>query len=136
MAKRQLNDIEKQQVIAAQRETDGSLRCYISGDVINPQRDDYEFDHIEPYSQGGETTLANIRVVLKSYNRRKSDQSLEDVRDNLRLERLFTEKRNSIKLQDILDLRGITASFHSRNDVRPLYRDNRRKRGERLCAIR
>jgi CRISPR/Cas system Type II protein with McrA/HNH and RuvC-like nuclease domain len=102
MRKRKLNDAEKQQVIEAQRESDGSLRCFISGEVINLQTDDIEFDHLEPYSKGGDTSVSNIRVVLKTYNRRKSDQSLYEVRDNLRLERLFIEKKNSIKLQDIL----------------------------------
>lgn len=107
MRKRQLTDVEKQQVIEAQRESDGSLRCFISGEVINLQTDDIEFDHIEPYSKGGDTSVSNIRIVLKTYNRRKSDQSLYEVRDNLRLERLFIEKKNSIKLQDILGLKGI-----------------------------
>ncbi|MCL4272504.1 MAG: hypothetical protein KJZ77_01425 [Anaerolineales bacterium] len=107
MSKRQISDTEKQQVIELQRESDGSLRCFISGEVINLQTDEYEFDHIQPYSQGGDTNTANIRVVLRTYNRRKSDQSLYEVRDNLRLERLFIEKKNSIKLQDLLELKSI-----------------------------
>ena len=107
MRKRQLTDTEKSQVIESQRESDGSLRCFISGEVIQISTDDVEFDHIEPYSKGGETNLSNVRAVLKRYNRRKSDQSLYEVRDNLRLERLFIEKKNSIKLQDILGLKGV-----------------------------
>lgn len=107
MAKRQLNDDEKKQVIALQRESDGSLRCFISGEIIDPLSDEVEFDHIEPYSNGGVTTLTNIRAVLKRHNRRKSDQSLYEVRDNLRLERLFIDKRNAIKLQDVQDVKGI-----------------------------
>jgi len=35
MAKRQINEDQKQQVIEMQRERDGSLRCFISGEVIN-----------------------------------------------------------------------------------------------------
>jgi len=107
MAKRQISDTEKAQVIEAQRESDGSLRCFISGEVINLSTDEIEFDHVEPFSKGGDTSISNIRAVLKIYNRRKSDQSLYEVRDNLRLERLFTEKKNSIKLQDILGLKNI-----------------------------
>jgi hypothetical protein len=107
MAKRQLSDADKQRVIEMQREADGSLRCFISGEVINLNSDDYEFDHIQAHSKEGETSVTNIRVVLKKYNRRKSDQSLYEVRDNLRLERLFVEKKNSIKLQDVLTLKGI-----------------------------
>ena len=110
MAKRQINEDEKQQVIGMQRERDGSLRCFISGEVINLETDEIEFDHVEPYSKQGETSVSNIRVVLKTYNRRKSDQSLYEFRDNLRLERLFIEKKNSIKLQDILGLKSIERS--------------------------
>lgn len=106
MPKRQISEEDKKKVIESQRESDGSLRCFISGEVINLQADEYEFDHIQPYSQGGDTSISNIRVVLKTYNRRKSDQSLYEVRDNLRLERLFIEKKNSIKLQDILELKS------------------------------
>ena len=107
MSKRQLSENEKQQVIIKQRELDGSLRCFISGEVINLAADEYEFDHIEPYAVGGDTSLTNIKVVLKNYNRRKSDQSLYEIRDNLRLERLFIEKRNAIKLQDVQILKSI-----------------------------
>jgi CRISPR/Cas system Type II protein with McrA/HNH and RuvC-like nuclease domain len=114
MAKRQINEEEKQQVVEMQRESDGSLRCFISGEIINLETDEIEYDHVEPYSKNGETSVSNIRVVLKTYNRRKSDQSLYEVRDNLRLERLFIEKKNSIKLQDILGLKGIErSSIHS-----------------------
>ena len=66
-----------------------------------------KYDHIQPYSKDGETSTANIRIVLKRYNRRKSDQSLYEVRDNLRLERLFESKKNNIKLQDILELKEV-----------------------------
>jgi hypothetical protein len=107
MAKRQINDDDKKEVVKLQRESDGSLRCFISGEVINLDLDEVEYDHIQPFSKEGETSISNIRVVLKTYNRRKSDQSLYEVRDNLRLERLFTEKKNSIKLQDILGLKGV-----------------------------
>jgi hypothetical protein len=105
--KRHLLEAEKQAVRAQQIGGDGSLRCFISGDIIN-DGDDIEYDHIRPYSKEGETSTANIRIVLKSHNRRKSDQSLYDVRDNIRLERLFEAKKNNIRLQDILDLKDIT----------------------------
>lgn len=104
--KRQLTDTEKQTVKQQQVLTDGSLRCFISGDIISDQ-DEIQYDHIHPYSKDGETSTANIRIVLAKHNRRKSDQSLYDVRDNLRLERLFESKKNNIKLQDILGLKEI-----------------------------
>jgi hypothetical protein len=86
--KRQLSEAEKSIVRQQQQSSDGSLRCFISGEIISEQ-DDIKYDRILPYSKDGETDIPNIRVVLKKYNRRKSDQSLYDVRDNLKIERLF-----------------------------------------------
>lgn len=118
--KRQLSDAEKQAVRAQQIGVDGSLRCFISGDIIDPS-DDVEYDHIHPFGKDGETSTANIRIVLKVYNRRKSDQSLYDMRDNLRLERLFEAKKNNIRLQDIFKLKDIekcnTHAHSSPNDI-------------------
>lgn len=104
--RRQITDQEKPIVRQQQLEQDGSLRCFISGEIISPD-DEIEYDHIQPYSKDGDTSIANIRIVLKHYNRRKSNQSLYDVRDNLRLERLFESKKNHIKLQDILELKDV-----------------------------
>lgn len=110
--KRQISDAEKEQVKQQQRESDGSLRCFISGEVIGKD-DVVEYDHLLPFSKQGESDVENIRIVLKDYNRRKSDQSLYDVRDNLKLERLFNDKKNNIKLQDIFQLKEIIKkSFH------------------------
>lgn len=104
--KRQLTDTEKSTVRHQQTEPDGSLRCFISGEIISDS-DDIEYDHVHPFSKDGDTSTANIQIVLKLYNRRKSDQSLYEVRDNLRLERLFESKKNHIKLQDILELKDV-----------------------------
>lgn len=104
--KRLLTETEKREVRDQQLEADGSLRCFISGEIIGPD-DEIEYDHIQPFSQDGETSVSNIRIALKEHNRRKSDQSLYDVRDNLRLERLFTDKKNDIRLQDIFELKDI-----------------------------
>ena len=104
--KRQISDADKQAVRKQQLGSDGSLRCFISGEVVGPD-DDIEYDHIQPFSKEGETSVANIRIVLKKYNRRKSDQSLYDVRDNIRLERLFEAKKNNIRLQDIFELKDV-----------------------------
>ena len=73
--KRQISDSDKQAVRKQQLGNDGSLLCFISGEVIGPE-DEIEYDHIQPFSKEGETSLANIRIVLKKHNRRKSDQSL------------------------------------------------------------
>ncbi len=69
--------------------------------------DDTEYDHIHAFSKGGETDIVNVRLVFKKYNRRKSDESLYDARDNLKLERLFAQQKNNIKLQDILKLKEV-----------------------------
>ena len=104
--RRQLIDSEKQTVRSQQLSADGSLRCFISGEIILDE-DDIEYDHVQPFSKDGETDVENIRIVLKKYNRRKSDQTLYDVRDNLKLEKLFEKRKNNIKLQDIFELKGI-----------------------------
>jgi hypothetical protein len=110
--KRQISDAEKQQVRLQQQDKDGSLRCFISGEVIG-DTDDFEYDHILPFSKQGDSDLSNIRIVLKEYNRRKSDQPLYEFRDNYKLEKLFNDKKNNIKLQDIFLLKEILPkSFH------------------------
>ena len=104
--RRQLTATEKQEIRKQQLSPDGSLRCFISGNVINDS-DEIEYDHIKANAKDGETDIPNMRITLKEYNRRKSDQSLYDVRDNLKLEKLFEQKKNTIKLQDILALKEI-----------------------------
>jgi len=104
--RRQLTTTEKQTVKDQQLLEDGSLRCFISGEIIL-DGDDIEYDHIHPVSKDGETDVENIRIVLKKHNRRKSNQSLYDVRDNIKLEKLFEQRKNNIKLQDIFELKDI-----------------------------
>ncbi len=104
--KRQLTEKEKEEVRKQQIDADGTLKCFISGEVIGKD-DVIEYDHIQAFAKEGETSLENIRIAKKGYNRRKSDQTLYDVRDNLKLERLFEEKNNKIKLQDIFDLKKV-----------------------------
>jgi hypothetical protein len=107
--KRQLSELEKREVEKQQLSSDGSLRCFISGLIIQ-DGSDVEYDHIQAFGNDGETIVSNIRIVLKEYNRRKSDQTLYDVRDNLRLEQLFSDKKNSIRLQDIFNLKDLVKS--------------------------
>ena len=108
--KRQISEQDKKLVQEQQRNQNGSLSCFISGEIIDLINDEIEYDHILPYAKQGDTDLANIRIVKKIYNRRKSDQSLYEVRDNLKLEQLFIEKKNKIKLQDIFKLKDINKS--------------------------
>jgi hypothetical protein len=104
--KRLLTEHEKVEVRKQQVNSDGVLYCYISGKII-VDNDAVEYYHIHAYVKDGETNLANIRIVLKHLNRRKGSDSLYDVRDNLKLERLFEKKKNNIRLQDILELKDI-----------------------------
>ncbi len=93
--KRQLTEKEKEEVRKQQVDTDGTLKCFISGEVLG-EDDIIEYDHIQAFAKKGETSLENIRIVKKGYNRRKSDQTLYDVRDNLKLERLFWIDRSNL----------------------------------------
>lgn len=119
--RRPLSEKEKLTVRQQQLSADGSLKCFISGEFIR-DNDEIEYDHIHPVSKDGISDTENIRIVLKKYNRRKSDQSLYDVRDNLKLERLFQQKKNNIKLQDIFQLKDIvyknTYATISRNIIK------------------
>lgn len=122
--KRQISDSEKNKVRLQQQDKDGSLRCFISGEVIGVA-DEIEYDHILPFVKQGDSDISNIRIVLKEYNRRKSDQSLYEFRDNFKLEKLFNDKKNNIKLQDIFLLKEILPkSFHFTADADSLKIDD------------
>ncbi|GAB2478207.1 hypothetical protein GCM10011375_18940 [Hymenobacter qilianensis] len=109
MSKRQLSAGEKDQVVQQQRSTDGLLRCFISAEAIDAAAtDSYEFDHLTAWALDGPSDLVNVRVVKKEYNRKKGIKTLYEARDNYRLEKLFEEKKNNIKLQDIFQLKEIT----------------------------
>lgn len=108
MSKRQLSAGEKDQVIQQQRSGDGLLRCFISGEAIDlTAPGSYEFDHLVAWALDGPSDLVNVRVVKQEHNRKKGTRMLYEARDNYRLEKLFEEKKNSIKLQDIFHLKEI-----------------------------
>ncbi len=107
MSVRQITESEKEIVKKNQISSDGNLMCFISGEIISPS-DDIEYDHVHAFSYDGPSDIANIKVVLKHYNRRKKDQTLIDVRNQLMLEKLYFKNNNNIKLQDILSLKSIT----------------------------
>lgn len=106
MAKRQINESEKAQVLEAQRSSDGSLRCFISGEIIDILNDEIDFDHLKPWSLDGPTDLFNIRVVKREHHKKKGTKSLYEIRDEFQLQKIKSE-RGAIKLQDILQLNGI-----------------------------
>jgi hypothetical protein len=105
--RRQLTDDEKSQVRDIQKGLDGVLRCYISGEVINVNTDELEYDHIVPYSSGGPSDIQNERVFKKKYNREKGSMSLDEYKNYFLLKRLYDEKGNKVKLQDIFHFMGI-----------------------------
>ena len=50
----------------------------MTGISINLATDDYELDHLEPYSLNENYSLDNMRVAIPKANRSKSDMSLEE----------------------------------------------------------
>jgi hypothetical protein len=106
MAVRQITDQEKSIVLNNQKDSNGILRCFISGEIIDEATDEIEFDHLTAFSYDGPSDVVNVRVVLKDYNRRKRDQTLFDVRDQINIQRLYEKKQNDVKLQDILEYKG------------------------------
>ena len=54
-----------------QKGTDGSLRCYISGDVLDVEKDEVEYDHILAFTDGGPSDINNVRVFRKKFNKEK-----------------------------------------------------------------
>lgn len=106
MPVRQITDAEKQVVKNNQKDSNGVLRCFISGEIIT-DNDEIEYDHVTAYSYDGPSDIVNVRVVLKEYNRRKKDQTLFDLRDQINIQRLYELKQNNVKLQDILEYKRI-----------------------------
>ena len=77
--KRQISDAEKQEVLKRQ-----GLRCFIDNHPVADAAD-LEYDHIQPYTEGGPSTTANIAAVCKKHNREKGALSLSEYRDRLDL---------------------------------------------------
>lgn len=56
--------------------------CYLTGEKINLEDfDSYHLDHIIPKSKGGDNSLQNLGLLLKSVNQAKSDMSIEEFID-------------------------------------------------------
>jgi hypothetical protein len=108
--KRQISEEEKGQVIEMQKGTDGSLRCYISGDVLDVEKDEVEYDHILAFTDGGPSDINNVRVFRKKFNKEKGKMSLLEYKEFYSLKRLYESKQNKVKLQDIFGFKGIEIS--------------------------
>lgn len=94
-SRRQISQIEKDAV--AQRQ---GLRCFIDNHPVESE-DDFEFDHIIPFTEGGRSEPANIGAVCKKHNREKGALSLTEFRDRLDLRRFF-EGAKKRRLDDLL----------------------------------
>lgn len=56
--------------------------CYLTGKKINLREPKtYHFDHIEPISKGGPSTIDNLGICLKEANKAKDDLSIEELLD-------------------------------------------------------
>src|SRR6516162_6844486 len=96
--KRQLNDVEKQQVLAQQRR-DGKLYCFVDDHPIGAETE-VEFHHIKPFSEDGPTEIANVGAVCKDHHRRIRTLSLSEFRDQLSMVRFFDHPQ-ARKLDDL-----------------------------------
>ena len=55
--------------------------CYLCGEPIGDSN--YEIDHVQPRSQGGDNTLENLRWTHKTCNRIKHDMTVAEMLDRL-----------------------------------------------------
>jgi hypothetical protein len=106
--KRQLNDVEKQQVLAQQRR-DGKLYCFVDDHPIDDETE-VEFHHIKPYSEDGPTEIANIGAVCKDHHRRIRTLSLSEFRDQLAMGKFF-EHAEPRRLDHLLALKLTASGF-------------------------
>jgi len=53
--------------------------CYLSGEKINLNEDNYSLDHILPASRGGDNSLSNLGITHKVVNTIKSDLTPDEL---------------------------------------------------------
>jgi hypothetical protein len=75
--------------------------CFATGHKI-PQDDTVQFDHIQAFTQGGESELDNIAPMCEEHNRMKGTLPLEDFRISLRLKEFF-KTGDGLTLQNLLE---------------------------------
>lgn len=56
-----------------------SIKCYLTGQTINLEKDDYAIDHIIPISKGGTNDLANLGITFYTINQMKSDMTVDEL---------------------------------------------------------
>jgi hypothetical protein len=97
--RRQLNDPQKEQVLAQQRRN-GVLYCFVNAHPIEDEHE-VEFHHIKPFSEDGPTEIANIGAVCKDHHRRIRTLSLSEFRDQLTMDAFF-DNQEPRRLDDLL----------------------------------
>ena len=98
MAKRQISEAEKQTVIQQQ-----GNRCFVDNAPFENDAE-IEFDHVNPFAEGGPSEIGNIGAVCRKHNREKSTLSLSEYRDRLTMKRFF-EGAKKRRLDDLLESR-------------------------------
>ena len=53
-------------------------KCYLTGRPIDLRKDDYNFDHIQPISKGGNCELENLGLTCPEANASKTNLTLEE----------------------------------------------------------
>lgn len=78
--KRNENKVEKEYNYEKALEHLGGIntKCYLTGDPINIETDDYCLDHIIPASKGGNNELENMGITTPSANASKTDLNLDE----------------------------------------------------------
>ena len=53
--------------------------CYLTGQKIDLLKDNYELDHIIPFSRGGDNSLNNLGITIPKANRMKCDLMIDEL---------------------------------------------------------
>ncbi|MCG6170146.1 HNH endonuclease [Leptospira sanjuanensis] len=93
--KRQLNDEEKNIILNRH-----GRHCFATGHLI-PDSDSLHYDHIFPFSKGGESELDNIAPMCEFHNKSKGTLSLNDYRIKIKMDEFF-ELGDRLTLKDLL----------------------------------
>jgi len=121
--KRQISEAEKREVLARQ-----GRRCFIDNAPLGDDQD-IEFDHINPFAEGGSSEIGNIGAACKKHNHEKGKLSLSEYRDRLAL-RQFFEGAKKARLDDLLESRlgakgyGLPLDVEQQGDRAILYLDS------------
>jgi len=102
--RRDLSETEKQQLIDKY-----GLKCFVDDHSVK-SRDELEFHHVIPFSEGGSTDLQNMAPVCKEHHKRLGTLSLSEFRDKLTMEHFF-EKNREAYLDDIIKEKIGEANF-------------------------